>query len=302
LLSDSIKVTTGNVNALAGIANDTRYVQISTPIQPGNSGGPVVDKDGLLIGITSATLSKDVADKIGITAQNVNFAIRSSVAELFLQSQGIAYRSAEIPQQQVPLATADLADKITPSVYPVLCYGKPAETASEPNVIEEPKAEAKVGTFQDGIVQQQQTLIDAGGYDAIGFDFYTMKDVSYATCRTACANNGQCMAFTYNLHHNYCFLKSDVVALIRNGDATSAYSSLKSSKIVFSNFTVYRDMDFPGGDYLRMKQSNYTQCLLACIQDNVCRAFAFVPHKKECWLKNRLGQVKTVAGVELGVK
>jgi hypothetical protein len=110
------------------------------------------------------------------------------------------------------------------------------------------------------------------------------------------------MAFTYNLHHNYCFLKSDVVALIRNGDATSAYSSLKSSKIVFSNFTVYRDMDFPGGDYLRMKQSNYTQCLLACIQDNVCRAFAFVPHKKECWLKNRLGQVKTVAGVELGVK
>ncbi|MFW8588848.1 trypsin-like peptidase domain-containing protein [Rhizobium beringeri] len=39
LLADSVKVTTGNVNALAGIRNDTRYIQISTPIQPGNSGG-----------------------------------------------------------------------------------------------------------------------------------------------------------------------------------------------------------------------------------------------------------------------
>lgn len=87
LLSDSVKVTTGNVNALAGLRNDTRYIQISTPIQPGNSGGPVVDRDGLLMGITSATLSKGIADEIGITAQNVNFAIRASVADLFLQSQ-----------------------------------------------------------------------------------------------------------------------------------------------------------------------------------------------------------------------
>ncbi|WP_152971308.1 S1 family peptidase, partial [Rhizobium ecuadorense] len=87
LLADSVKITTGNVNALAGIRNDTRYIQISTPIQPGNSGGPVVDRNGLLLGITSATLSKRTADEIGITAQNVNFAIRASVAELFLQSQ-----------------------------------------------------------------------------------------------------------------------------------------------------------------------------------------------------------------------
>lgn len=85
LLSDSIKITTGNVNALAGLRNDTRYIQISTPIQPGNSGGPVVDRAGYLLGITTATFSKKAADEIGITAQNVNFAIRASVAELFLQ-------------------------------------------------------------------------------------------------------------------------------------------------------------------------------------------------------------------------
>ncbi|CAN7388494.1 trypsin-like peptidase domain-containing protein [Pararhizobium sp. LjRoot235] len=127
LLADSVKVTTGNVNALAGIRNDTRYIQISTPIQPGNSGGPVVDRNGFLLGITSATLSKKTADEIGITAQNVNFAIRASVAELFMQSQSLANQSVEKAENSSPIATADLADQITPSVFQILCYS-PKET------------------------------------------------------------------------------------------------------------------------------------------------------------------------------
>ncbi len=128
LLADSVKITTGNVNALAGIRNDTRYLQISTPIQPGNSGGPVVDRNGYLLGITTATLSKKAADEIGITAQNVNFAIRASVAELFMQSQSLVNQSAEIPESETPLSTADLADRVTPSVFQILCYPKAEAT------------------------------------------------------------------------------------------------------------------------------------------------------------------------------
>lgn len=124
LLADSVKITTGNVNALAGIRNDTRYIQISTPIQPGNSGGPVVDRNGLLLGITSATLSKRTADEIGITAQNVNFAIRASVAELFLQSQSLVAQAADATENPTALSTADLADRVTPSVFQILCYPK----------------------------------------------------------------------------------------------------------------------------------------------------------------------------------
>ncbi|MGR8925305.1 trypsin-like peptidase domain-containing protein [Rhizobium leguminosarum] len=123
LLADSVKITTGNVNALAGIRNDTRYIQISTPIQPGNSGGPVVDRNGFLLGITSATLSKKTADDIGITAQNVNFAIRASVAELFLQSQSLV-EAADTNENATALSTADLADRVTPSVFQILCYPK----------------------------------------------------------------------------------------------------------------------------------------------------------------------------------
>ncbi|MBB3458628.1 hypothetical protein FHT86_006954 [Rhizobium sp. BK313] len=125
LLANTVKVTTGNVNALAGIRNDTRYIQISTPIQPGNSGGPVVDRDGFLLGITSATLSKEFADANDITTQNVNFAIRASVAELFMQSQSIADQSGDKAADQQPISTADLADKITPSVFQIRCYVKP---------------------------------------------------------------------------------------------------------------------------------------------------------------------------------
>jgi uncharacterized protein YgiM (DUF1202 family) len=141
LLADSVKITTGNVNALAGIRNDTRYLQISTPIQPGNSGGPVVDRNGYLLGITTATLSKKAADEIGITAQNVNFAIRSSVADLFMQSQSLVGQAADIDEKQMPLSTADLADRVTPSVFQILCYPKPdARVSIAPQVAPPPPA------------------------------------------------------------------------------------------------------------------------------------------------------------------
>nr|WP_183605271.1 S1C family serine protease [Rhizobium fabae] len=71
LTADSLKITTGNVNSLAGICNDTSYVRARHRSSRGT----------LLLGITSATLSKRTADEISITAQNVNFAIRASVAE-----------------------------------------------------------------------------------------------------------------------------------------------------------------------------------------------------------------------------
>ncbi|MFC5757786.1 trypsin-like peptidase domain-containing protein [Rhizobium sp. GCM10022189] len=292
LLADSVKVTTGNVNALAGLRNDTRYIQISTPIQPGNSGGPVVDRDGFVMGITSATLSKGVADEIGITAQNVNFAIRASVADLFLQSQSIAGQSGDRAADQQPISTADLADKVTPSVFQILCYGEPQEQAS----LNSPSAVTNLPAATTS------SLIDARGYDAIGFDYRAVKDLSYAGCQDLCEGDSQCKAITYNTKHNVCFLKDNVVALIRNSDAVAAYSSSKAADVIMSDFTSYSGVDIPGGDYKRLKGSNYLQCFTACIGDNACKAFSYVPKKSECWLKDTIGRPKAVKGVELGIK
>jgi hypothetical protein len=127
VLSDSVKVTTGNVNSLIGLHDDTRYLQISTPIQPGNSGGPLVDQRGALLGITTSTLSLSSTVQSGVLPQNVNFAIRSSVLEIFLQSRGIAYRSTDAVGPA--LSTADLADKVVPTVVQLLCKQPAAEAA-----------------------------------------------------------------------------------------------------------------------------------------------------------------------------
>jgi hypothetical protein len=136
-LSDSIKVTTGNINSLIGAQNDTRFLQISTPLQPGNSGGPVVDRSGAVLGIATAVFS----GRGDFVAQNVNFAIRSNVLEMFLQSRSIEYLS--LPASVETLSTADLADVVSPAVMQIRCVSEgPAETAKTDRMppVENPSA------------------------------------------------------------------------------------------------------------------------------------------------------------------
>ncbi len=69
-----------------------------------------------------------------------------------------------------------------------------------------------------------------------------------------------------------------------------------------SDFTSYSGMDTAGGYYKRLRDTNYLECFTACIGDNVCKAFSYVPKKSECWLKDSLGHPRITKGVELGVK
>ena len=95
LLADQPNVTTGTVSALAGIGNDSRYLQITSPVQPGNSGGPLLDLYGHLVGIVSARLNDSIANKLfGGLPQNVNFALNSSVIRNFLEAHSIPYSAA----------------------------------------------------------------------------------------------------------------------------------------------------------------------------------------------------------------
>ena len=75
--SSSGNVTLGNISALMGRGDDSRDIQISAAIQSGNSGGPVFDGSGLLLGIVQSKLNvMKAASVTGDIAQNVNFAIR----------------------------------------------------------------------------------------------------------------------------------------------------------------------------------------------------------------------------------
>ena len=72
------KLTDGIISSLSGIGNDKRVYQITNPIQPGNSGGPLFTEDGKVIGIIVASINSiAVARETGSIPQNVNYAIKS---------------------------------------------------------------------------------------------------------------------------------------------------------------------------------------------------------------------------------
>lgn len=74
----SPKYTRGEISALTGLADDPHLVQISTPVQPGNSGGALVTSDGTVVGIVAAKLNAAVAARVtGDIAQNVNYALKA---------------------------------------------------------------------------------------------------------------------------------------------------------------------------------------------------------------------------------
>ena len=81
VLGQQVKMTAGEVSSASGFADNARLLRISVPIQPGNSGGPVLGWDGAVVGIADSTLSQ--AD--GPPLQNVNFAVKASYVRAMLE-------------------------------------------------------------------------------------------------------------------------------------------------------------------------------------------------------------------------
>jgi TPR repeat protein len=83
----SPKLAKGEIASLSGAVDNPRYFQISVPVQPGNSGGALVDERGNVIGIVSAKLSARAAlAESGELPENVNYAVKSSFLLGFLES------------------------------------------------------------------------------------------------------------------------------------------------------------------------------------------------------------------------
>jgi serine protease Do len=109
LLATSGNFTLGNITALAGLLDDSRMMQLSAPVQPGNSGGPVLDQSGNIVGVVVSKLNVlSVAARTNDLAQNVNFAIKTTIALNFLEANGVTPLKSGPGQTLVP---ADLADK-----------------------------------------------------------------------------------------------------------------------------------------------------------------------------------------------
>lgn len=113
-------VTTGNVSALAGMANDSRMLQITAPVQLGNSGGPLVDMSGNIVGVIVSKLNAlAFAATAGDIPQNVSFAIKASVVREFLDANSVDYQVGASNQQ---LQANDVSDRAKRFTLRVECW------------------------------------------------------------------------------------------------------------------------------------------------------------------------------------
>lgn len=86
----SVKITKGVISSDKGLQDDSTRYQIDAAVQPGNSGGPLCDNSGNLVGVVVAGLNQiAVAEITGSIPQNVNYAIKSSEVISLLNSKSI---------------------------------------------------------------------------------------------------------------------------------------------------------------------------------------------------------------------
>ncbi len=112
------KATFGRINALFGAGDDVRFMQIDVPVQPGNSGGPLFDNQGNVIGIVTATLDQiNALKKSGALPQNVNYAIKSDYAFPLIKSANIDLSNSTISKTS---NFEDIIPKVEKSVVLVI--------------------------------------------------------------------------------------------------------------------------------------------------------------------------------------
>ncbi len=129
MLTSDFTVTTGIVSSLSGILNDTRFLQISAPVQPGNSGGPLLDTSGNVVGVVAAKLNAMVfAKATGDMPENINFAIKTGAVRDFLDNSAVSYQTAE---PGVELKAAQIANNARAYTMLISCTATEEEKSKK---------------------------------------------------------------------------------------------------------------------------------------------------------------------------
>ena len=115
----SLNLTSGNVSALAGVDDDRRFFSFTAPVQPGNSGGPLIDARGSVLGLVVARLSEDyIVEATGSLPQNVNYALREGELAAFLRRSGVVADNGGLGRFDMDEGAPDGFEQ---AVVPILC-------------------------------------------------------------------------------------------------------------------------------------------------------------------------------------
>src|SRR5437588_606157 len=119
LMTDTPTVTRGTLSSRVGLSGSVGQFQFSAPIQPGASGGPVVDVRGNVLGVAVGTLNASELLKSGVLPQNVNFALESRYVEKFLQQHSVLFTEGSADAH----APGEVSiDEVLPAVVSIKCY------------------------------------------------------------------------------------------------------------------------------------------------------------------------------------
>jgi TPR repeat protein len=173
------KVTNGIISSLTGLLDDPTTFQITNPLQPGNSGGPIVSADGQVVGVASSVLSgKRVAARTGLLPQNVNYAVKSNYLVEFLRSiSGLDFAVAGKPGGN-PRSAPDIVADVERSLA-LIIVERPSTSSA--------KAEGSGQTTADDFLSlaSAMTAYRRGDYGAAAAAFRQVAEAGNARAQYA---------------------------------------------------------------------------------------------------------------------
>lgn len=180
-MGDEIKLTTGIISAKTGFQGDVSLYQISAPIQPGNSGGPLFDSNGNVIGIVNAKHQG---------AENVGYAIKASYLRNLIESS----ISQSILPSSNTVSSLPLTGKVKSEkkfVFMISCSNQASSTQSSPYyspnnnsgpvVVNNPKVASTTSsrTFITKVIaNDRETIIEFNGNNSSITSYYTWITIS----------------------------------------------------------------------------------------------------------------------------
>ncbi len=118
-VSSTLKFTQGIVSSVAGLGNDYSQIQIDAALQPGNSGGPILDEYGNVVAVAVAKLSLEkILEDYGVIPENTNFGVKSSAVRNLMEGNGIAFKT---PNTEV-ISKRDLSKVATDGTVFLSCW------------------------------------------------------------------------------------------------------------------------------------------------------------------------------------
>jgi S1-C subfamily serine protease len=118
-ISSSVKVTKGIVSSLTGIGNNFSNIQIDAALQPGNSGGPIINENGNVVGVAVAKLDlKQVIKKWGVIPENTNFGIKANVVRSLLRGNQVNIGGSKSRK----MGRKELGEMISSATYYLSCW------------------------------------------------------------------------------------------------------------------------------------------------------------------------------------